>query len=191
MERGINGAADGAGAESADGFVDGDDAASLGGVCSVCAAVGGERFDLGIHHFDAGGTKFVDFGLAVKDKELAGLEAAFKVTTVEKFAGQRARSVFDKEMIDGVVAAHGADGLAAEDGGADRVDVVGLDVFDVGEMDAVFVAEGQVGEEIFEGVEAAFSEEFGALGTDAFDHADFGGEGQGQHSLHLYHWVGA
>jgi hypothetical protein len=26
-------------------------------------------------------------------------------------------------------------------------------------------------------VEAAFGEEFGALGADAFDHADFGGQG--------------
>ena len=43
-------------------------------------------------------------------------------------------------------------------------------------MDAVFVAEGQVHKQIFHGVEAALGEEFGALRTYPFNHADFGGE---------------
>ena len=118
---------------------------------------------------------------------MAGLEAAFEVATVEELAREGAGGVFDEEMIDSVVTAHGADGLSAEDRGADREDIIGLDVFDVGEVDAVFVAEGKVGEEVFEGVEAAFGEEFGALGADAFDHADFRGEGEGRHSVPLYH----
>jgi hypothetical protein len=32
-------------------------------------------------------------------------------------------------------------------------------------------------EEIVDGVDAALGEEFGAVGADAFDHADFGGQG--------------
>ena len=67
LEGGVDGAANGAGAEGADGFVDGDDAANFGGVGGVRTAVSGERFDLGIHHFDAGGAEFVDFGFAVED----------------------------------------------------------------------------------------------------------------------------
>ena len=43
-------------------------------------------------------------------------------------------------------------------------------------MDAVFVAEGQIIQEVFEREDAALGEQFGALGADALDHADFGGE---------------
>jgi hypothetical protein len=32
--------------------------------------------------------------------------------------------------------------------------------------------------EIVDGVDATFSEEFGAMRADALDHADFGGQGQ-------------
>ena len=88
-------------------------------------------------------------------------------------------------MIDGVVGEFVGDGLAAHDAGADGVDAVGLDVFYVGEMDAVFVAEGEIGEEILEGVDAALGEEFGALGADAFDHADFGGEAESHQHLFI------
>jgi len=82
-------------------------------------------------------------------------------------------------MVDGVASAHGADGLAAHDASANGVDAVGLDVADVGEVDAIFVAEGEIVEEIVDGVDSALGEEFGAVGADAFDHADFGGQGQG------------
>src|SRR5580658_1840697 len=81
-------------------------------------------------------------------------------------------------MIDGVVGEFVGDGLATHDAGADGVDAVGLDVFDVGEVDAVFVAKREIREEILEGIDAALGEEFGALRADAFDHADFGGEGE-------------
>jgi len=111
----------------------------------------------------------------VEDDELALLEAAFEIAAVKKFAGELAGGILHEEMIDGVASAHGAHGLTAHDAGANGVDAVGLDVLDVGEMDAVFVAEGQIVEEIVERVDAALGEEFGAVGADAFDHADFGG----------------
>src|SRR5207244_12462285 len=63
---------------------------------------------------------------------------------------------------------------------------VGLNVANIGKMDAVFVTKGKIGEEIFKGVDAAFGEQLRALRTDAFDHADFGGEGEG-HRSSLYH----
>ncbi len=43
-------------------------------------------------------------------------------------------------------------------------------------MDAVLVAEGQVGEQVFESVDAALGEKFSALRADALDHAHFGCE---------------
>jgi len=39
-------------------------------------------------------------------------------------------------------------------------------------MDAVFVTKWQIEKKIVERIDAAFSEEFGALGADAFDHAN-------------------
>jgi hypothetical protein len=114
----------------------------------------------------------------VEDEELALLETAFEIATMKEFAGELAGRVLHEEMIDGVASAHGTHGLAAHDAGANGVDAVGLDVADVGEVDAVFVAEGQVMKEIVDGVDATFSEEFGAMRADALDHADFGGQGQ-------------
>jgi hypothetical protein len=40
-------------------------------------------------------------------------------------------------------------------------------------MDTVFVAKGEVSEQILERVDAALREQFGALRADAFDHAYF------------------
>ncbi len=97
---------------------------------------------------------------------------------MKEFAGEQAAGgVLNEQVIDGVAAAHAADGLAAHDLGADGVDAVGLDVLDIGKMDAVFVAERQIREQVFEGVKAALGEHFGALRTDTLDHADFGEEG--------------
>ena len=138
-----------------------------------------EELDLGIDHFDARGAHFVDLGFAVEDEELALLETAFKIAAVKKLAGKLAGGILHEEMIDGVAPAHGADGLAAHNAGANGVDAVGLDVADVREMDAVFVAEGEIVKEIVDRVDAALGDEFGAVGADAFDHADFGGQGEG------------
>src|SRR5208282_5511675 len=97
-----------------------------------------------------------------------------------KFAGEQAAgSVLHKEMVDSVVGVLVGDGLAAHDSCTEGVGAGGLDVFNVGEMDAIFVAEGQIGEEVLESVDAAFGEKLGTLGPDAFDHADFGGEAEG------------
>lgn len=134
---------------------------------------------MGIDHFDARGAHFVDFGFAVKDEELALLEAAFEIAAMEKFAGELASGILHEKMIDGVASTHRAHGLSAHDAGANGVDPVGLDVLNVGEMNAVFVAEGQIVKKIVERIDAAFSEEFRAVRADAFDHADFSCQGQG------------
>src|SRR6266851_7051524 len=56
-------------------------------------------------------------------------------------------------------------------------------------MDAVFVTKGQIAEELLERVDAALREEFGALRADAFDHADFGAEGD-RHWRALTEFIG-
>jgi len=63
----IHGAANLAGAETADGFVDGNDAAHFGGIEFFVA----ENFDLRIDHFEARGAELIDFRFAMKDEELA------------------------------------------------------------------------------------------------------------------------
>jgi hypothetical protein len=99
---------------------------------------------LRIDHLTARGAEFVDFYFAVKDERLAGLEAAFKIAAVKKCAGERASGVLHQQVVDGVAAVHAPDGLPAEDVGADGVGVAGLQFFNFGKADAVFVAERQV-----------------------------------------------
>src|SRR5208283_5621803 len=154
-------------AKSADSFVDGNDAAHLHGIHFFA----GKHFNLGIDHFAARGTQLIDFDFAMEDELLAGLQASFQITAVEKLAGQRAGVILYKEVIDGIAAVHAPNRLAAHDAGAQGVSAVGLNVLDFGEMDAVFVAERQIVEQIFQRVDAALGEEFGALRPNTFHHA--------------------
>ena len=50
-----------------------------------------------------------------QDEELARFETAFQVPAVKKLAGERPGVVLNEKMIDGVAAAHAANGLAAGD----------------------------------------------------------------------------
>ena len=68
---------------------------------------------------------------------------------MEKFAGKKsARCVLHEEVINSVAAAHPADGLTAHYLGSDGVNAVWLDVLDVRKMNAVFVAERQIRQQI-------------------------------------------
>jgi len=90
LQRGVDGAANGARAEGGDAFVDGNDAADFGGIDFllrgrlVAFVRGGgmidaaKQLDLRIDHFDARGAHFIDFGFAVENEELALLEAALR-----------------------------------------------------------------------------------------------------------------
>ena len=80
-------------------------------------------------------------------------------------------------MKNGVAPVHGAHGLAAHYLYANGVNAIGLNVFYVRKMNAIFVAKRQVHEQVFERVDAALGEQLGPLGANAFDHANFGGEG--------------
>jgi hypothetical protein len=77
-------------------------------------------------------------------------------------------------MVDGVAAAHAANRLSAGNAHAQREDIVGADILDLRKVDTVFVAEREIAKEVFEGVNAALGEEFGALWADTFDHLDIG-----------------
>ncbi len=171
----IHGTANGARAECADSFIDGNDAANFGGVRLTVA----EHFELRVDHFESRGAHFVDFGFAVKDELLPGFEAAFEIAAVKEFAGKEAAGgILYEQMIDGVVGELIRDSLAAHHARANRVCAGRLDVFDIRELDSVFVAERQVGEQVLKRMNAALGEKFGALRADAFDHAHFGCQAQ-------------
>jgi hypothetical protein len=129
---------------------------------------------LRIDHFNARRTQAIDFGFAMKHQELAGLQAAFEVASVEKFAGERAAVVLHEKMIDGVAATHTANRLTAGDADAQSENIVGAHIFDLRKVETVFVSERQVAKEIFKCVNAAFGEELGALRAYTFDHLDVG-----------------
>ena len=143
------------------------------------------------------GTQFLAKVIVTALRDGAGVLVGFSefshdLSEREEFDGELAAGVANEHVKDGVASAHGADGLAAHDLHANGVDAVGLDVFYVGEMDAVFVAEGQIIQKVFEGEDAALGEQFGSLGANALDHADFGGESLRGHVygnllLSLYH----
>ena len=175
LDGGVHRAANLARAKRADGFVNGNDAADFGGVRLVVA----EHLELRIDHFEAGRAELVNFDFAVKDQLLAGFEAAFEIATVKKFAGEKAAgSVLHKQMINGVRAELIGDGLTAHYAGANGVRAVGLDVLDIGKMNAILVTERQIGEQILERADAALGEELGALRADALDHAHIGCQAQ-------------
>src|SRR5882762_7399174 len=76
-------------------------------------------------------------------------------------------------MIDSVAAAHTAHRLAAHHPRTNGIRAVRLNVFHLREMDAVFVTEWEVPEQVLERVDPALREQFGALRANAFDHAYF------------------
>ena len=97
---------------------------------------------------------------------------------MKKLAGKLATSfVLYKQVVNGVAAeAHVSNGLAAHDPRSNRVGAVRLNVLDLRKMDAVFVTKRKVAEQIFERMNTALREQFGALRADALDHAHFGAE---------------
>src|SRR5690242_6794190 len=89
-------------------------------------------------------------------------------------------------MVDGVAAeTHVSNGLPAHHPRANGVGAVRLNVLHSREMDAVFVAEGQITEEIFERVDTALRKQLGALRPNALDHAHFRAEAHGHDLLFI------
>ena len=110
----------------------------------------------------------------MEDEKLTGLEPAFEITTMKKFAGKRTGVVLHKKMINGIAATHAANGLAAGDANSQGENIVGANIFDLRKVQTVFVSKWKITEKVFERVDAAFDEKFGALWTNTFDHLDIG-----------------
>jgi hypothetical protein len=93
---------------------------------------------------------------------------------MKEFARKRACVVLHEQVVNGVSATHAAHSGPAGDAHTQSKNMVRADIFDLGEADAVFVAKREIAEQVFEGVNAALGQEFGALRANTFDHADIG-----------------
>ena len=165
---------------AAGGFVDGDDAVDfeggvlegLGGGVGVVGV--GEELELGLEHFEAAGGGAGGLDGAVEGDEGAEGEAVFEVGAVEPHGFEGGGALADGELKEGHA------GGAKEGGAADFRDDggggAGLEGRDGLGVEAVFVAEGQVVEEVFDGEDALAGELGGDAVADAFDKAKGRGE---------------
>jgi hypothetical protein len=185
-EDAVNNFAKHARANCADGFVDGNDAANLGGIgggAFGCA----DGFNLGVYHFQAGGTVGVDFHFAMQDETLAFFHTAFEICAVEKARVKSAGPVAKCGVEDGRATASEANGGASA-GSYFSENCVNLprDNFgNFGEADAIFVTEWEIAEQVAGGEESALFENGGAVGADASEKFDGSCQGDGHGSKYL------
>ena len=150
-----------------------------------CAGFG-QDFELRLDHFEAagGGAESArgcgghggagGFELAVDGDHLAELELVLEIRAVEPHALDGAEALAEGHLEDGAGAGAEEDGAAdlADDGGHGA----GGERGDGLRVEAVFVAEGQVVEQVFDGFDAAGGEGGGDALADAFYVFDRGGE---------------
>jgi hypothetical protein len=112
----------------------------------------------------------------VQDEALAFFHTAFEICAVEKARVEGAGTVAKSGVEYGGAAAPEADGGASSGGyfAENGVNLAGDDFGNFCETDAVFVTEGEIAEQIAGGEKAAFFEDGGAVGADAFDEFDGG-----------------
>ena len=170
IQDGVDDAAEHARADGADGFVNRDDAADLGGIRSAGAGFcGADKFDLGIDHLRAAEAIQVGFHFAVQHQVLPLLQPVREISAVEEARVERAGCVANGEMKDGAAAAYEADrsASAARDFGVDRVHLAWNDLGDGRKAETVLVTKGKVAEQIADRGEPAFIEQRGAMRSDA------------------------
>ena len=167
FEEVVDGAADPAGREPAapERLVDGRDAADFEQVGFIIGIVG-QDFKLWLDHFEI--TRGAGrLHLAVERDHLAGFEFAFKVGTVEPEAFHGGGSLAYGHFKDRHGA--GAQQRGAADFGDDGGHLSGHKFVECARVQAVFVAEGQMEEQVLHGEDALFFQCRRDLRTDAFN----------------------
>jgi len=173
------------GGGAAERLVDGDNAADFEhGTERVGVGSGGvrqwwEEFELGLDHLVAAGLRARRLYLAVERDHLTELELVFEVGAAEPHGLEGLEAVADGEFEEGHGAGVEKDGAAdfADDGGH----LAGNEFVERLGMESVFVAEGEVVEQVVDGAHAAFFEGFGVAWTDALEKLH--GRGKLDHSL--------
>ena len=163
------------GGGAAEGFVDGDDAVDLERYIFFVGAAGGrEKLELRLDHFEAASGGAGGFELAVEGDHGAEGEAIFEVSAIEPHGLDGGGALADSHLEEGHA------GGAEEGGATDLADDGGHGAgFELGDglgMEAVFVAEGEMVKEVFDGVEVAAGEFGGDAIADALDEAEGCGE---------------
>lgn len=159
------------GGGAAEGFVDGDDAVDFEhGVFLIWTTGGREELELRLDHFEAAGRGAGGFELAEEGDGGAEGEAVFEVGAVEPHALDGGGALADGHLEERH--AGGAEESGTADLADDRGHGSGLEIRDGLGVEAVFVAEGQVIEEVFDGVEVAAGELGGDALADALDEAE-------------------
>src|SRR6185437_622286 len=176
FEDAVEQAAKDSGGDLAGGFVDGDDAAGVdGGVAIVIAR---ENLELGMHDGEAVAIG-IEFDFSEERDFSARCEDIGEVAAVEPFAGEDAfGGIGEGGFEEAEVAAAEPGDLGAADFGEDGGHFAGREIADRFDVAAVFVAEGGVGEEVFDGFETLGFEHGGSGGADAFEVHEWSGEVQ-------------
>ncbi len=155
-----------AGSESgaAEGLVDGGDAADFEQACFGVVAGVGEDLKLRLDHFEvAGGAGGLD--LAEDGDGLAALEFAVEVGAVEPETLEDEAALAEGQLEDGHAA--GAEDGGVADLGDDAGGFAGLELVEAAGVLAVFVAEGEMVEEVFRGGDGFGCELLGDMRADA------------------------
>src|SRR5882762_8676496 len=168
---------------AANGFVNRDDAADLGGV----RLPGVQQFVFRIDHLNPARSIWIEFRFAVKDDPLPCFEFSFEIEPVKKLAGKRTGIVADEQVIHAAPRACITYQAAAQDLRLHGVDLTRHNLADFREPDAVLITERQVTEEVLERSDAALREQLRAAGSHAFEIHHFSCGRQ----AHLYLYITA
>ena len=122
---------------------------------------------MGLDELELAGVGAGGFELAVEGDGLAGVELALEVGAAEPHGFDGVDALTDGDLEEG--AGFGGEEGCAADFADDGGNGTGLEFGDGLDVEAVFVAEGEVVEEVFDGFDAAFGEVVGDAVADAAD----------------------
>ena len=163
-------------------FVNGDDATDLQrlplGLIARAVAVGCSRIvqdlELRLDNFEAVASTIARFHLAVERQQHAGAKLVLQVGGVEPHALQRVTPLSDGHLEDGHAArAEQSEGAHLGDNAGH---LAGAQLANAARIEPVFVAEGQIVEQVLDRADALLQQNLGDLWPNAFDELYVGGE---------------
>src|ERR1700722_9065660 len=165
-EHAVNNAPQHARADSAERFVNRDDAADFGGIPSRAFEIA-YQFHLRVDHFLAAKAIEILLHFSVQHDFLALLQFSFEISAVEEPRMDHAARVANRNMKNGFTRSRKPHGAAAgRDLSENGVNLTGTQLVDGSKADAIFVAEGKISQQIPNGQNAALLQNRSAVGAD-------------------------